>query len=60
MIRWLSDFAYRIKLSWWIFVLAGLIALAVALLATGNQSVKAAMANPVSYLRMDNPDYEWR
>ncbi len=48
--RWLQDFAYRIEISWWIFVLAGLMVLLIAYLAIGKQSIKAALVNPVDTL----------
>ncbi len=51
MEKWLQDFAYRIDISWWVFVLAGVLAIGVAFLTVGFQSVKAAMANPVDSLR---------
>ncbi|NUN99835.1 MAG: ABC transporter permease [Saprospiraceae bacterium] len=51
MQKWLSDFAYHIDLQWWMFAAAGLIALAIAFLTVGFQSVKAALANPVKSLR---------
>jgi len=50
---WLQDFAYRIEISWWIFLLAGLAALGVALLTVSYQSIKAALANPVKSLRYE-------
>ena len=53
MNRWLLDFAYRIDLSWWMFVAAGVLVLLFALLTIGMQSVKAAMANPVKNLRSE-------
>jgi putative ABC transport system permease protein len=53
MNRWLENFAYRIALPWWAFVAAGGIATAVALLAAGLQSLKAALANPVISLRYE-------
>jgi len=53
MNRWLQDFAYRISISWWIFVLAGVIAVLIALLTISFQSVKAALANPVKSLRTE-------
>lgn len=52
MDRWLQDFAYRINIQIWIFVLAGGLALAVAFL-TVSQAVKAAMADPVRSLRSE-------
>lgn len=53
MNKWLQDFAYRIHLTAWIFIIAGLAALAVALFTVGMQAVKAAMANPVKSLRTE-------
>lgn len=51
MDKWLSDFAYRITMPWWIFPLCGLAALVIAFLTVGVQSVKAAWANPVDSLK---------
>ena len=51
MKQWLSDFAYRIDISAWVFVVAGLLAIAVAFLTVGYQSIKAALMNPVKSLR---------
>lgn len=53
MQRWLSDFAYRIELQWWMFAAAGAVAVAVAVLTVGFQSVRAALANPVKSLRSE-------
>ena len=53
MNRWLQDFAYRIDLSWWVFGLAGLLALVIAFLTVSYQAVKAARANPVKSLRTE-------
>jgi putative ABC transport system permease protein len=53
MSNWLEDFAYRISISWWIFALAGLAAIAIALLTTGIQAIKASLANPVACLRAE-------
>jgi len=53
MNRWLQDFAYRININWWIFVLSGSIALAIALLTVSYQAIKAATANPVESLRYE-------
>lgn len=53
MKRWLQDFAYRIDLAWWVFALAGLGALGIALLTVSFQSIKAAFANPVTSLRSE-------
>ncbi len=49
--RWLENFAYRIELAWWIFTLAGTIAVLMAFITVSFQSVKAAVANPVDSLR---------
>jgi len=53
MSRWLDNFAYRIDLAWWIFALAGLTALALAVITVTYQSVKAAMADPIESLRYE-------
>jgi putative ABC transport system permease protein len=49
--KWLENFAYQIDISWWIFVLAGSIALTIALLTVSFQAIKAALADPVKSLR---------
>ncbi len=49
--KWLQDFAYKTEISWWIFALAGLLALGIALLTVSWQSWKAASRNPVESLR---------
>jgi putative ABC transport system permease protein len=53
MHNWLQSFAYRIEISWWIFALATLIALTIALATVSFQAVKAALANPVKSLRSE-------
>ncbi len=53
MNRWLQDFAYRIDISWWIFIAAGTMALLIALLTVSFQAIKAAIANPVKSLRTE-------
>ena len=53
MNKWLQDFAYKINIGWIVFVLAGLLAIVIALLTISFQSVKAAMANPVKSLRTE-------
>ena len=53
MRRWLESFAYRTELSWWIFALAGLLALGIALLTVSWQSWRAATRNPVEALRYE-------
>lgn len=51
MNRWLEDFVYRIEIQWWMFAVAGLIAVGIALLTVSFQAVRAALANPVDSLR---------
>ncbi len=51
MNRWLQDFAFRIEISWWIYLVAGVMAMAIALLTVGYQAVRAGRANPVDSLR---------
>jgi putative ABC transport system permease protein len=53
MNKWLQDFAYRINISWWVFALAGISALLIALLTVSFQAIKAALANPVKSLRTE-------
>ena len=53
MNKWIQDFAYRIEISWWTFVLAGLISIVIALLTVSYQAIKAAVANPVKSLRTE-------
>ncbi len=53
MHKWLENFAYKTQLSWWIFALAGLLALGIALLTVSWQSWKAATRNPVEALRYE-------
>lgn len=53
MSLWLQDFAYRIHLEWWMFVVAGVLAVGIAFLTISFQSVKAALANPVQSLRSE-------
>jgi putative ABC transport system permease protein len=53
MNQWLQSFAYRIDISWWVFVLAGLLTIAIALITVSFQAIKAAMANPVKSLRTE-------
>ncbi|GMN07973.1 ABC transporter permease [Croceitalea sp. MTPC5] len=53
MSKWLEDFAYRTTISWWIFALAGLLALTIALLTVSYQAIKAAIVNPVKSLRSE-------
>lgn len=51
--RWLQDFAYRVPVSWWVFIMAAGIALLIALLTVSFQAIKAAVANPVKSLRTE-------
>ncbi|MBL7783543.1 MAG: ABC transporter permease [Saprospiraceae bacterium] len=51
MQQWLTDFAYRIEIQWWMFVVSGVVALGIAFVTVGFQSVKSALANPVQSLR---------
>lgn len=53
MNTWLEDFAYRINITWWVFVIAGVVALLIALLTVSFQAIKAAVANPVKSLRSE-------
>ncbi len=53
MHHWLQDFAYRIDIQWWVFAIAGGIALAIAFITISFQSIKAAIANPVKSLRSE-------
>ena len=53
MNSWLQKYAYRIELHWWIFMIAGAMALTVALLTMSFQAIKAAIANPVKSLRTE-------
>jgi putative ABC transport system permease protein len=51
MNKWLHDFAYRIPLSWWIFVLAGVLAVVISFLTVGSQGFRAARVSPIKSLR---------
>lgn len=53
MNKWLQDFAYKINIGWTVFVLAGIIAILIAIITISFQSVKAALANPVKTLRSE-------
>jgi putative ABC transport system permease protein len=50
---WLQDFAYHIQLEWWVFLLAGVLALLIALVTVSFQALKVAVANPVRSLRTE-------
>ncbi len=51
--KWLQDFAYRINISWWMFILSGSIALLIALVTVSFHAIKAATANPIESLRYE-------
>jgi putative ABC transport system permease protein len=51
--RWLQDFAYKINIEWWVFILASAVAVGIALLTVSFQSIKAALTNPVESLRSE-------
>jgi len=53
MSKWLQSFAYRINISWWVFALAGLLTIAIALITVSFQAIRAALANPVKSLRTE-------
>ncbi len=53
MHSWLQDFAYRIAIPWWVFLLAGVIALLIALATISFQAIRAAVSNPVKALRSE-------
>ena len=51
--RWLQDFAYRTNIEWWMFAVAGGLAMGIALLTVSGQAIRAATANPVEALRSE-------
>lgn len=53
MNKWLQDFVYRATIQWWIFAVAGMAAILIALITISYQSIKAALANPVKSLRSE-------
>ncbi|RAJ99775.1 putative permease [Larkinella arboricola] len=53
MSRWLQTYVYKIGMEWWVFALAGLLAIGIALLTISFQSIKAALMNPVKSLRSE-------
>ncbi|MCW3119419.1 MAG: FtsX-like permease family protein [Chitinophagaceae bacterium] len=53
MHSWLKDFAYRIDIHWWVFIVAGLLAAMIAFVTVSFQAIKAALANPVKSLRTE-------
>ncbi len=50
---WLQDFAYRIDIAWWVYALAALLAVSIAFVTVGYQSIKAGLMNPVDSLRSE-------
>jgi putative ABC transport system permease protein len=53
MEQWLSQFAFRVDLQWWMFVLPGILAGTIGMLSVGAHSLKASLANPVDSLRSE-------
>jgi putative ABC transport system permease protein len=53
MDKWLADFPYKVDISWWMFALTGVLAVAIALLTVSFQSIKSALMNPVKSLRSE-------
>jgi len=53
MNSWLKDFAYRINIPWWIFILAAIAAALIALITVSFQAIKAAISNPIKSLRTE-------
>ena len=53
MHEWLQDFSYRISIGWWVFVIAGITALFIALVTISFRAIRAALANPVKSLRTE-------
>lgn len=53
MSQWLQDFSYRIEISWWIFALSALLAIAISILTVSQQSIRAALSNPVKSLKVE-------
>ena len=53
MHKWLQDFAYRINIPWWIFIVAGILAAMIAFITISFQAIKAALSNPVKNLRTE-------
>jgi putative ABC transport system permease protein len=53
MNNWLQDFAYRVNIGWYVFLITGIAALLIAFITISFQSIKAAIANPVNSLRSE-------
>jgi putative ABC transport system permease protein len=53
MHKWLQAFAYKVTIAWWMFAIAGIASIAIALITVSFQAVRAALANPVKSLRSE-------
>jgi len=53
MYKWLQNFAYRVSIEWWMFFIAAMAAVLIALITVSVQAIKAAVANPVKSLRTE-------
>lgn len=53
MHKWLQNYAYRIEIDWWVFVLAGVLAIVIAVITISSQAIRAALSNPVKSLRSE-------
>jgi putative ABC transport system permease protein len=53
MNKWLQNFAYRIDINWWIFLVSGILAMLIAFITISYQAIKAAIVNPVKSLRTE-------
>jgi putative ABC transport system permease protein len=53
MNKWLSDFAYRTSITWWVFAVAGIVSIVIAFVTISTQAIKAALMNPVKSLRTE-------
>jgi putative ABC transport system permease protein len=53
MNKWLQEFPYRVNISWWVFAIAGIAALAIAFITVSYQAIKAAISNPIKSLRTE-------
>jgi ABC-type antimicrobial peptide transport system permease subunit len=53
MSDWLKNYDYRIDINWWIFIIAGVLALMIALITVSSQAIRAAIRNPIKSLRTE-------
>jgi putative ABC transport system permease protein len=53
MSKWLTNYSYRVSINWWVFALAGILSIVIALITVSYQSIKAALANPIKSLRTE-------